>query len=80
MLYYVKRPSDEPNPVFTRFGGLSKNRATARNKALSCGGRLYETDGHVTKLLADFYIEPEPVAKPDKRAYWASRNQAAMFV
>lgn len=79
MLYYVKRPSDEDTPVFTRFGGLSTNRATARSRALSCGGRLYETDGHVTNLLADFYVEPTPTPKPGKREYWRARNQAAMF-
>lgn len=79
MLYYVKRPSEGDNPVFTRFGGLSKNRATARNKALNCGGRLYSTDGHVTTLEADFYIEPEPVAKLEGRAYWQARNQVAIF-
>ena len=81
MLYSVMRPSslDEPNPVFTRFGGLSKNRTTARNKALACGGRMYETNGHSNTLLADFYIEPEPVAKPSKKAYWAARNHAAVF-
>ena len=81
-LYYVKRPSSrtEPFPVFTRVGGLTKRLETAVNRAMREGGRVYATDGGTPWLVADYYVEPESRPDPTGRAYWAARNQAAVFL
>ena len=78
MLYFIMRPDNtvEVNPVFTRHGGLVKDYARCCRRAEGCLGRVYSTDG---RLLADYYVEPAPVAKPSKREYWAARAQAAVF-
>lgn len=81
MLYFIMRPDNtvEANPVFTRHGGLVKDYARCCKRAERCLGRVYSTDGHHARLLADYYVEPAPAAKPSKREYWAARAQAAVF-
>lgn len=82
MLYSIMRPSSttEANPVFTRFGGLTQNLPRCLKRAERCLGKVYSTDGHNSRLVADYYIEPELKPEPRGRAYWAARNQAACFV
>lgn len=80
-LFYVLRPSslDEPNPVFTRYGNLSKSETGSRSRAQRVQGRLYATNGHESTLVADFYVEPALAPVLQGRAYWAARNQVALF-
>lgn len=82
MLYSIMRPSSttESNPVFTRFGGLTQNLPRCLKRAERCSGRVYTAGGGSRRLVADYYVEPEPVAKLEGRQYWAARNQAASFV
>ena len=81
MLFYIKRPDNlvDRGPVFTRFGGLSENLARCTARAERCFGRVYSTDGHNTRLVADFYVEPISSPKLVGREYWAARNQVACF-
>ncbi len=80
-LYYVMRPDNvtAPAAVFTRYGHLCKNEASAKRRAERCCGRVYSTDGHRSRLVADFYQEPAPVPEERGRAYWQKRAQAALF-
>ncbi len=60
-LYSVTRPSDEsPYPVFTTYGRLTQSFRTACNRAQKCSGKVYEIDGHNTKLMANYWVAPVP--------------------
>ena len=65
-LFYVMRPDnvEEPFPVFTRYGNLSKNLSSVVNRARKVNGRVYETSGAETRLVSDFYSEPVWKPKP----------------
>ena len=82
MLYFIMRPSSvqDANPVFTRHGGLTKDVVRSCRRAERCLGRVYSTDGHASRIVADYYVEPVPDKVLSKREYWAARNQAAIFV
>ena len=80
-LYCAMIPDDvgSTDPVFTRYGRLSKCLETAKRIASKRCGRVLEVDGNTTKRVADFWVYPEPIAKRTASEYRQARANAALF-
>lgn len=70
---------EAPGPLFTREGRLTKNPDTAKRIAKRFSGRVFETTGHATRLVADFYVEPKPQQVKPKAQVRAERADACLF-
>lgn len=67
------------DPVFTRFGRLSKCLETAKRIAQSRCGRVFEVTGGTTTRVADFWVYPEPAVKRTAAEYRQARANAVLF-
>lgn len=80
-LYYATRPDNinEPNPVFTRYGRLTKSLDTACRAARRSNGKVYATDAGNVRLVLDCYEAPEAPKKLPRKLYLQKRAEAALF-
>ena len=82
-MFYVMRPhcNESPDPVFSRFGGMTQYLEVAVARARGCNGRAYGTDGAGNTLVHDAWVEPVP-KKEEKvpyREFVRRRTEAALF-
>lgn len=80
-IYYALIPDslDVPDPIFTRFGRLSKNLETVKKIAIAQCGRVYETTAHGVVQICDYWVEPKPIEKRSGAEYRQARANAALF-
>lgn len=83
MLFYVMHRPDPFGP-WVKVGRTTPHLVGACKAANRCAGRVYVTDGHETRMIDDSawvksqaaHVAPTPL---EGRAYWAARNEAALF-